>query len=139
MDIQVLSKLNNFTKKRLYELAGILLIVSNFFLIASIFTYSPSDPNFIYTPENTEIKNIGGFYGSVISDFFLQAIGLISLLLTITLLCWGYKLLKKQSINNLPLKAFFIIIYIISGTASANILFNNSLFIKYYRNFFLFF
>ena len=126
MDIQVLSKLNNFTKKRLYELAGILLIVSNFFLIASIFTYSPSDPNFIYTPENTEIKNIGGFYGSVISDFFLQAIGLISLLLTITLLCWGYKLLKKQSINNLPLKAFFIIIYIISGTASANILFNNS-------------
>ena len=126
MDTQILSKLNNFTKKRLYELAGILLIVSNFFLIASIFTYSPSDPNFIYTPENTEIKNIGGFYGSVISDFFLQAIGLISILLTITLLCWGYKLLKKKSINNLPLKAFFIIIYITSGTTFTNILFNNS-------------
>ena len=126
MDSQVLSKLNSFTKKRLYEIAGILLIALNLFLIASIFTYSPSDPNFIYTPENTEIKNIGGFYGSVIADFFLQAIGLISLLLIITLLCWSYKLLKKQSINNLLLKAFFIIIYIISGTVFTNILFNNS-------------
>ena len=96
MDSQVLSKLNSFTKKRLYEIAGILLIALNLFLIASIFTYSPSDPNFIYTPENTEIKNIGGFFGSVIADFFLQAIGLISLLLIITLLCWSYKLLKKH-------------------------------------------
>ena len=107
MNAQILSKLNNFTKKRLFELAGILLIVSNLFLIAAIFTYSPSDPNFIYTPENTEIKNIGGFYGSVISDFFLQAIGLISILLIITLLSWGYKLLKKQPINNFSVKTFF--------------------------------
>jgi len=126
MNTQILNKLNNFTKKRLYELAGILIIVSNLFLIASIFTYSPTDPNFIYTPEKTEIKNIGGFYGSVISDFFLQSIGLVSLLLTITFLSWGYKLLKKQSINNVSIKTFFIIIYIISGTTFTNILFNDS-------------
>tara|TARA_B100000579_G_scaffold431149_1_gene445733 strand:- start:157 stop:2277 length:2121 start_codon:yes stop_codon:yes gene_type:complete len=126
MDTQILNKLNSFTKKRLYEIAGIVLIASNLFLIASIFTYSPTDPNFIYTPENTEIKNIGGFYGSVISDFFLQSIGLITLLLIMTLLSWSYKLLIKQSINNLPLKTFFIIVYIIFGTLFTNILFNNS-------------
>ena len=126
MNSQVLNKLNSFTKKRLFELAGILLIVFNLFLIASIFTYSPSDPNFIYTPENTEIKNIGGFYGSVVSDFFLQSIGLISILLIITLLSWGYKLLKKKIINNFALKTFFIIIYVISGTTFINIIFNES-------------
>ena len=126
MNTQILSKLNSFTKKRLYEISGILIIIANLFLIASIFTYSPTDPNFIYTPDNTEIKNIGGFYGSVISDFFLQAIGLVSFLLIITLLSWGYKLFQKKPINNFSLKTLFIIIYIISGTAFTNILFNNS-------------
>ena len=72
MNTQILSKLNSFTKKRLYEISGILIIIANLFLIASIFTYSPTDPNFIYTPDNTDIKNIGGFYGSVISDFFYR-------------------------------------------------------------------
>ena len=126
MNTQILSKLNSFTKKRLYEISGILIIIANLFLIASIFTYSPTDPNFIYTPDNTEIKNIGGFYGSVISDFFLQAIGLVSFLLIITLLSWGYKLFQKKPINNFSLKTLFIIIYIISGTTFTNILFNNS-------------
>ena len=74
MNSQILTKINSFVKKRLIESTGIILILFGFFLILSTFTYSPNDPNFIYTPENTEIKNIGGFYGSVISDFFLQAI-----------------------------------------------------------------
>ena len=69
MNFQILTKINNFTKNRLLEFIGITLILISFFLLSSIVTYSPSDPNFIYTPENTEIKNIGGFYGSVISDF----------------------------------------------------------------------
>ena len=60
------------------ELLGFVLVFIGIFLLASIVSYSPSDPNFIYYPENTEIKNIGGFYGSVISDFLLQSLGLIS-------------------------------------------------------------
>ena len=83
METQILSKINNFVKKRLIESSGLLLILFSFFLIASIITYSPEDPNFIYSPENTQIKNIGGFYGSVISDFLLQSIGLVSIFITI--------------------------------------------------------
>ena len=56
------------------ESSGILLIIFSFFLATSIVTYSPDDPNFIYSPENTEIKNAAGFYGSVVSDFFLLCI-----------------------------------------------------------------
>ena len=40
----------------------------------------PMNTNFII-PENVEIKNIGGFYGSVISDFLLQSIGLIAFMI----------------------------------------------------------
>ena len=78
MNFKFLSKLNNFIKKRLIELLGSLLVIASIFLLASIVSYSPSDPNFIYTPENTDIKNIGGFYGSVVSDFLLQSIGIVS-------------------------------------------------------------
>ena len=117
MKSQILTKINNFIKKRLIEFSGILLVLFSFFLLASIVSYSPDDPNFIYSPENTEIKNIGGFYGSVISDFLLQSIGLISILLAINFFYWGLKIILEKIINNIIVKIFYIFIYIISGTA----------------------
>ena len=88
MKSQILAKINNFIKKRLIELCGIVL--SLFGLLFYLYYYIlPDDPNFIYSSENTQIKNIGGFYGSVISDFLLQSIGLISILLAINFFYWG--------------------------------------------------
>ena len=99
MNSQILIKINNFIKNRLLESLWIILTFVSIFLLASIVSYSPSDPNFIYTSENSEIKNIGGFYGSVISDFLLQSIGLISIFLVVNLFFWGIKLIIKK--NNL--------------------------------------
>ena len=96
MKSQILTKIDNFIKKRLIEFLGIALVLLSFFLLASIATYSPSDPNFIYSPESTEIKNIGGFYGSVISDFLLQSIGLISILLVLNFFYWGLKIISAK-------------------------------------------
>ena len=109
MNSQILIKINNFVKSRLIEFLGILLIVTGIFLLVSIVSYSPSDPNFIYTPENTNIKNIGGFYGSVISDFLLQSIGLISLLVILNLFNWGFTLISSKKISNFISKVFFYI------------------------------
>ena len=85
----ILLKINIFVKNRLIELLGILLIFFSFFLFLSIISYSPSDPNFIYNIESTQIKNIGGFYGSVISDILLQSIGLVSIFLVINFFYLG--------------------------------------------------
>tara|TARA_B100001123_G_scaffold315367_1_gene353045 strand:+ start:6824 stop:8944 length:2121 start_codon:yes stop_codon:yes gene_type:complete len=126
MNSQILTKLNNFIKNRLIELLGILLLIISIFLLASIISYSPSDPNFIYTPENTEIKNIGGFYGSVISDFLLQSLGLISILLILNFFYWGIKLVTRKKIDNIIIKIFYVIIYIIFGSTVLNILYNDS-------------
>ena len=100
MNSQILIKINSFVKSRLIEFLGILLVVIGIFLLISILSYSPNDPNFIYTPENTNIKNIGGFYGSVISDFLLQSIGLISLLVILNLFNWGFTLISSKKIKN---------------------------------------
>ena len=126
MNSQILTKINSIVKNRLIELLGTSLILVSIFLLASIASYSPSDPNFIYTPENTEIKNVGGFYGSVISDFLLQSLGLISIFLAFNFFYWGIKLITQKAINNLISKTFFIFAYIIFGTAFFNIYNNDS-------------
>ena len=126
MNSQILIKINSIIKNRLIELSGISLILISIFLIASIISYSPSDPNFIYTPENTEIKNVGGFYGSVISDFLLQSLGLISIFLVINFFYWGTKLTTEKTISNFITKIFFTLIYIVFGTIVLNIFYNDS-------------
>ena len=81
MDIK---KLGNsvliFTINRLIEIFAIIVIGLGILLLITLVSYSPSDPNFIF-PENTEIKNILGFQGSYVADFFIQSVGLISFLI----------------------------------------------------------
>ena len=125
MNSQILIKINSFVKNRLIEFTGILITVIALFLLISIASYSPSDPNFIYTPENANIKNFGGFYGSVISDFLLQSIGLISFFVVLNLLNWGFALISDKKIINFIPKVFYTLAYIIFGTTFINIILND--------------
>jgi len=126
MTSQLLTKFNIFLKKRLIESSGIILVLLSIFLLVSISSYSPEDPNFIYSPESSKIKNLGGFYGSVISDFLLQSIGLISILITFNLFYWGSKLMAEKKIYNFIPKFFYVLTYIIFGTTAINVFYNNS-------------
>ena len=63
-------------------------------LLISLLSYSPEDPNFIFT-EKKEIQNILGFKGSIISDFF-QSIGLISILVAVTIFITGINVIKNK-------------------------------------------
>lgn len=126
MSSQILVKINNFLKNRLIELSGTLLVLISIFLLIVIASYSPGDPNFIYSPEIVEIENLGGFYGSVVSDFLLQSVGLISFLIVINLLFWGFRLITEKKIQNFLPKIFFTLAYIIFGTTFINIFYYDS-------------
>ena len=126
MNAQILVKINEFVKNRLIEFIGVVLIIFGIFLLISILSYTPSDPTFIYKPETSEIKNFGGFYGSVVADFLLQSIGILSFFVILNFLNWGFTLISNKKINNLISKVFFTITYVIFGTTFVNVLFNNS-------------
>jgi len=126
MNSQFITKVSGFIKYRLIEFSGIFLVLTSVFLLLSIASYSPNDPNFIYTPENTEIENFAGFSGSVVSDFLLQSIGLISILFSINFFSWGLKLIFQKKIYNFISRIFYTLIYIICGTVFINISYNNS-------------
>ena len=89
MNIKDLSKKSlDFTMKRVAEIIGFLFICVSILLFLSLTSYSPEDPNFIFT-DNVEIRNILGFRGSYTSDLFFQSIGLISFLISFTIFFTG--------------------------------------------------
>ena len=116
MDIKKTANLLiNFTIKRLAEIFGIVIFAAGLLLFLSLLTYSPQDPNFIF-PENAEIKNILGFQGSFVADLFFQSIGLISYMITITLIITGINIFRIKEFLLIIENIFFSTIYSIIGT-----------------------
>ena len=116
MDIKKTSSLLlNFFFRRLAEMFGVAIFLSGIVLFISLLSYSPEDPNFIF-PENTEIKNFFGFYGSFISDLFFQSLGLIAYLVSITLIISGINVIKFKEFFLIIENIFFSILYSLLGT-----------------------
>ncbi len=104
----------NFIIKRLTEILGIIVFSSGCLLFAALITYSPEDPNFIF-PDNTEIKNILGFYGSFVSDLFFQSVGLVAYLISLTFIFTGINIVKDKEFFLIIQNTFYIILYSLIG------------------------
>ena len=104
-----------FLVKRLIEITGIIILSIGVLLFASLITYSPEDPNFIF-PENTQIKNLLGFQGSYISDLFFQSIGLIAYLVPVTYIITGFNIFRSKNFFLFIENTFYIILYSILGS-----------------------
>jgi len=126
MNIKDLSnKTFDFTIKRVAEIIGIFLVCIAVLFFLSLVSYSPEDPNFIFT-ENTEIKNILGFKGSYISDLFFQSIGLIAFLISLTIFFTGVNLIINKKFLIIIENFFYSIIYTIFGSLFFSIFYQNS-------------
>ncbi len=104
-----------FTINRLIEIIGIFILSIGILFFLSLVSHSPSDPNFIF-PEGTKIKNLLGFHGSYISDFFFQSFGLISYLIPITYIFTGINIFRKKEIFLIIENTFFSILYLSIGS-----------------------
>ena len=80
---EYVNKIAVFCINRIAEFVGLFIISISIFLIISLATYSPEDPNFIF-PESTVIENLMGSKGSFISDLLFQSFGLIAILIPFT-------------------------------------------------------
>ena len=126
MNIKDLSKKSlDFTIKRVAEIIGILLICLSTLFLLSLISYSPEDPNFIFS-ENTIINNILGFKGSYVSDLFFQSVGLISFLIAFTIFFTGINLIKYKNFLVIIENIFYSILYIILGSLFFSIFYPNS-------------
>ena len=100
----------NFGINRIIETAGIALVMIGLFLLLSLATFSPDDPNFIF-PDNTKIKNLLGFNGSYTADLFFQSFGLIALLIPFTLIFSGINIVLYKRIFLMLESIFYSVLY----------------------------
>jgi S-DNA-T family DNA segregation ATPase FtsK/SpoIIIE len=105
----------NFGINRIIETAGIALVIIGLFLLVSLATFSPDDPNFIF-PDNTEIENLLGFNGSYTADLFFQTFGLIALLIPFTLIFSGINIVLNKKIFLLFETIFYSVLYSLFGS-----------------------
>ena len=120
MDIKKLANsVLNFTIRRLIEITGTVVSIIGILFFVSLISYSPEDPNFIFS-ENTKINNFLGYQGSYISDLFLQSIGVISYLIPLTFLVTGINIFKRKNIFLILENTFFIVVYSIIGSSFLN-------------------
>ena len=121
----LLQNISSFIINRLIQLFGIFLAATSILLVIALLTYTASDPNFVYS-NNNQIQNALGFNGSVVSDFFLQSIGLISFLLTATLFVTGINIFFKKELSIILQNFFYVVLYIFFGTIFLAIFYFNS-------------
>tara|TARA_B100000780_G_scaffold254044_1_gene201923 strand:- start:1767 stop:3857 length:2091 start_codon:yes stop_codon:yes gene_type:complete len=105
----------NFSINRVIEFIAIGIVIIGFFLLISLVSFSPDDPNFIF-PDNTEIKNLFGFRGSFTADFFFQSFGLISLLAPFSLILTGINIFSNKKIFLIIESFFYSNLYLIFGS-----------------------
>ena len=91
------------------------ILIAGVLLLASLITFSPDDPNFIF-PNNTEIKNILGFRGSFTADIFFQSFGVIALLIPFSLIMSGINIIINKKIFLIIESIFYTILYSLFGS-----------------------
>ena len=127
MDIKkITNTASNFIIKRLIEILGLLISFLALMLMVALITYSPEDPNFIFS-EGTKIENLLGYKGSFTADIFFQSIGLISYLVAITLLITGMNIVIKKQILLIIDSVFFITLYSTLGSLFLSYFYNDNL------------
>ena len=104
-----------FSINRMIEILGTFIAIIGFLLLIALISYSPNDPNFIF-PQNVKIRNLLGFQGSYISDLFLQSVGIISYLLSVTLIITGINVFRNKDLFLIIENIFYSIFYCIFGS-----------------------
>ena len=109
-----MEKIITFIKVKLIELAGVIIIFSSLAYFVSLATYSANNISYVFPAEkNIHNKFFSLFY--YLSDFFLQAFGVLAFLIFLNLIIWGGYLILKKKVENFSLKLLFLILSIIFG------------------------
>ena len=119
----ILLNTTNIILNKIIQIFGIIVVACGILFLLSLITYSPDDPNFIFSKDKN-INNLLGFKGSLISDFFFQTIGLVSFLIPLTIVITGLNIFFNKKLIIFFENFFFIILYSVAG----------SLFLSYFSN-----
>ena len=105
----------NFSINRVIEILGLCFVIIGLFLLISLLSFWPDDPNFIF-PDNVQIVNILGFYGSFTADLFFQSFGRIALLIPFSFILTGVNIFLNKKILLIVETLFYVVLYSLIGS-----------------------
>ncbi|MFQ5456049.1 MAG: DNA translocase FtsK [Nitrospirota bacterium] len=111
--------------KRTNEIIGISLIAAALLIGVSIISYHPADPSLTTVSSTSEVLNLSGKVGAIISDLFFQLIGGSAYILPLMLLILGIKRLFILKDNTLIPRIIGILVLLISSSILTDIYFDN--------------
>ncbi len=112
---KIVNKVIIFSLNRIIEIIGFSFALIGGLLFVSLISFSPEDPNFIF-PDNTKIQNFLGFYGSFTADFFIQSLGLVSILIPFSFVLTAINIIRQKKIFLIIESFFYTILYCIFGS-----------------------
>ena len=100
---------------RLRESAFLLSILVAVYLVACLFTYSPTDPGPFSTTNSDIVQNAGRIVGAWIADAFLGLTGYIAYLLPVITVYAGWRIWSRKSVE--PGTDIIEVVAVITGLA----------------------
>lgn len=109
-----MEKIITFLKLKIIELTGIITIILGLAYFISLTTYSANTISYVFpSDKNIHNKFLSFFY--YLSDFSLQAFGILAFLIFFNLIIWGAYLLIRKKIENFFINLLFLVLSIIFG------------------------
>ena len=93
-----------YLRRRFHELLGLGLISAAGVFALALASFNSNDPS-LSTSTLAAPQNFMGTAGALVSDVFLQSVGLSSISLILVFLAWGWRLMTHQSMASSWLQA----------------------------------
>ncbi|MGH7191236.1 MAG: DNA translocase FtsK 4TM domain-containing protein, partial [Acetobacteraceae bacterium] len=84
-------------RRRLAELAGVVLAFAAIALLLAVASYDPTDPS-LDTASGGAVHNLAGPVGAWLADLLLQSFGLAALLPGVVLLSWAWRVGSQRGL-----------------------------------------
>jgi len=111
--------ITSFIRNRLYELCGLSFLLFGVALSGALITHNPTDPSWNLAVDS-EIQNIMGSFGSIISDLFFQFFGHLSYVIVLFSVAAGFFLFARPKRKFIMLRfILFIVGFILLVTGAA--------------------
>ncbi len=88
--------------QRLREVAFLFSILVAVYLVACLFTYSPTDPGPFSTTNSDHVQNAGRILGAWLADAFLGLSGYVAYLLPLIVVYGGWRVWSKKITDEIP-------------------------------------
>lgn len=89
----------SFLKTRAIEGSALVLALGGTGYGLSILSFTPVDPSFNTGTQSDNIHNWGGLLGAYASDLGLQTLGFASVLISLTMIFWGWTLFREKALK----------------------------------------